>query len=660
MYLKRIYDENVGPIEKLDIELSFTEEGNPKPTVFVGENGSGKSILLSNIVDAFYEMAGVGFDNARESTGGLSYQYYKSISNSQIKIGENYLISYLNFENAEDKIEYIFKCGNCDTSQIAQKISCNIPKNIKIDDTGNSKGVAVSKKISEKIFKEHIFCFFPPNRYEKPDWQGDKYYNSDNSQHITLKNRKQGELESRITCQNQTNENLAWLLDIIADSRCDTEINSAGALFPIHENKDNLIALNISRKNIELVMSEILGENIYFGLNVRSSRNSRFSIKRVADDTVYVLSLDSLSTGQLALFNMFATIVRYSDSNDINTSIHLQEISGIVVIDEIELHLHAKLQREVLPKLIKLFPKVQFIITSHSPLFLLGMQEILGKDGFDIYEMPEGIKKEAEEFSEFQKAYDYMQETSFHQNQIKQAIQDHQGKTLVITEGASDWIHMKAALDYFKGNKEFQGLKIEFLKYYPHKKWGDEYPIYDMGDNTLVSMCKGFERVSQSKRIIFISDNDVADTIKALKGESAPYKTWNNNIFSMILPVPDHRKNLPISIEHYYSDEEIKKEIDIKGNGIYRRLFMCNEFNAKGIDNNRIYQCKKVAVKDEKNIKIIDDLVWNLNEDETVNYALSKMDFAISIEKKKAPFNTMNFDSFRKLFEVIEEICNLP
>ena len=72
------------------------------------------------------------------------------------------------------------------------------------------------------------------------------------------------------------------------------------------------------------------------------------------------------------MFNTFATIIRYADNNDINQSIHLDRITGIVVIDEIELHLHTKLQKEVLPRLIQLFPKVQFIITTHAPLFLLG------------------------------------------------------------------------------------------------------------------------------------------------------------------------------------------------------------------------------------------------------------------------------------------------
>ena len=52
MYVETIFCENMGPIEKAVIRASFTPEGNPKPIVLVGKNGSGKSIMLSNIVDA--------------------------------------------------------------------------------------------------------------------------------------------------------------------------------------------------------------------------------------------------------------------------------------------------------------------------------------------------------------------------------------------------------------------------------------------------------------------------------------------------------------------------------------------------------------------------------------------------------------------------------
>jgi hypothetical protein len=46
----------------------------------------------------------------------------------------------------------------------------------------------------------------------------------------------------------------------------------------------------------------------------------------------------------------------------------LVENQGIVMVDEIDLHLHPKWQMTVLPTLAKALPKIQFIITSHSPL----------------------------------------------------------------------------------------------------------------------------------------------------------------------------------------------------------------------------------------------------------------------------------------------------
>ena len=40
---------------------------------------------------------------------------------------------------------------------------------------------------------------------------------------------------------------------------------------------------------------------------------------------------------------------------------------GVVLIDEIELHLHPKWQREIIPALTRTFPHCQFIVTTHSP-----------------------------------------------------------------------------------------------------------------------------------------------------------------------------------------------------------------------------------------------------------------------------------------------------
>lgn len=50
------------------------------------------------------------------------------------------------------------------------------------------------------------------------------------------------------------------------------------------------------------------------------------------------------------------------------------DLAGVVVIDEIDLHLHPELEQSILSRLQKTFPSVQFIISTHSPLVLSGVE----------------------------------------------------------------------------------------------------------------------------------------------------------------------------------------------------------------------------------------------------------------------------------------------
>jgi len=50
------------------------------------------------------------------------------------------------------------------------------------------------------------------------------------------------------------------------------------------------------------------------------------------------------------------------------------EMSGIVLLDELDLHLHPTWQRRIVPVLRAMFPKIQFIVTTHSPLLLTGFE----------------------------------------------------------------------------------------------------------------------------------------------------------------------------------------------------------------------------------------------------------------------------------------------
>lgn len=54
----------------------------------------------------------------------------------------------------------------------------------------------------------------------------------------------------------------------------------------------------------------------------------------------------------------------------VNTIRRVYDLPGIVLIDEIETHLHLQLQKQILPILTSVFPHIQFIVTSHSPFVL--------------------------------------------------------------------------------------------------------------------------------------------------------------------------------------------------------------------------------------------------------------------------------------------------
>jgi energy-coupling factor transporter ATP-binding protein EcfA2 len=56
------------------------------------------------------------------------------------------------------------------------------------------------------------------------------------------------------------------------------------------------------------------------------------------------------------------------------SGVKLEDNCGIVLVDEIDLHLHPEWQRAVLPRLAKAFPRLQFIVTTHSPIVVGTLQ----------------------------------------------------------------------------------------------------------------------------------------------------------------------------------------------------------------------------------------------------------------------------------------------
>ncbi len=87
-------------------------------------------------------------------------------------------------------------------------------------------------------------------------------------------------------------------------------------------------------------------------------------------EVVIANQLQDLSTGELMAFCLFADLIRIAELQGWDRE-NIADIKGIVLIDEIDLHLHIRLQKEVLPKLIKQMPKIQFIFSTHSPMMIV-------------------------------------------------------------------------------------------------------------------------------------------------------------------------------------------------------------------------------------------------------------------------------------------------
>lgn len=92
-------------------------------------------------------------------------------------------------------------------------------------------------------------------------------------------------------------------------------------------------------------------------------KNYNFHIK-IGDNEPF--GFNELSDGYSAVISIITELILRMEANE-NKAYDQQ---GIVLIDEIETHLHVALQKKIMPFLCAFFPNVQFIVTTHSPFVL--------------------------------------------------------------------------------------------------------------------------------------------------------------------------------------------------------------------------------------------------------------------------------------------------
>ena len=441
MYVKRIQISNYGPIDQLDVTLPFDEE-KPKPVLLIGENGSGKSIVLSHLVNGLISAKDRIYPHSTEVEAN---QVYKLRSNSYIKLEKEVYFARVDYEenlhageirsrlNREEYEEFPLDLS----SDQVQEAWMEMPARSGDHYFGNIS--SSDEAVLRQIIARNCLLYFPPNRFEQPAWLNEENLNA-HANYMELK-RIHGYSERMLVNHSSLHENQNWLFDLGYDSRV-LEIKLQDIDIPVGENQSIPFTRFIgyrgeASRSYDVALQVLrnifdLGPDTRFGIGPR--RNRVVSI--LSEEQVIVPNIFQLSTGETSLLNLFLSILRDFElsGSSFNST---QDIRGIVVVDEIDLHLHVSHQYSILPNLIKMFPKVQFIATTHSPLFILGMRNVFGDGGFALYRMPGGEEIDPENFSEFESAYESFAHTNRFTKDLQFALKEA-AKPIVLVEGKTD------------------------------------------------------------------------------------------------------------------------------------------------------------------------------------------------------------------------------
>ena len=107
-----------------------------------------------------------------------------------------------------------------------------------------------------------------------------------------------------------------------------------------------------------------------------------------ADGSLQKFAMDEMSDGYKNTLSMIGDIAyRMAVLNPMLGDKVLEETTGVVVIDEIDLHLHPQWQQTIISDLNTIFPKIQFIVSSHAPAVInsVAKEQIRILDNGEIY-----------------------------------------------------------------------------------------------------------------------------------------------------------------------------------------------------------------------------------------------------------------------------------
>lgn len=645
MYLEKIIFDNRAPFEHLEIDFK-----NNGVNVITAINGKGKTTILSHIADAFYELARPAYPQEFEGKENKLYRVSSPLYNIN---SDKPSIVYFRFKDGEDIYDYIDVRDICTKEQydaaidVDNKIDYNdFQRRLKQQNFSKYWNVQ-NNDIRKKMFEQNVLTYFPSYRFELPAYLNDSY---SNPLKYSIDRKFSGYLPNQIEVISDITSFSNWLLDVLLDLKNGERIqlfkDGKNNVFPITIPAQENMLLN----NLNIILSNTLSSKKYNGrvryeIGKRNGGLARIAVMNDVDNEHHYQicpSIFQLSSGELALISIFGEIIHQADNNVNNTP--LENIKGIVIIDEIEKHLHITLQKEILPKMFALFPNVQFIVSSHSPFLNMGLATVLsGKHRiFDLDH--NGISCSATKNDLYEEVYNLMIDEN---NRFAKLCEDltvkleSLTKPLVITEGKTDIKHILKA----KEKLGVTDLEFDVIQ-------DNQQPD---GDSNLHKLLEQAAHIGNKNIIIGVFDRDLKKTVEDIEKNGQQIKDFGNNVYAFCIPLPESRRingEEDISIEFLYSDEEIHSTLN---NGC--SLFFGDEFSARTGRHNIDKTLTLSNQSDRGKHKIVENnggqAVYNEQEE---NILAKKDDFANAISADEIKISEESWNNFKPIFDTIRLI----
>lgn len=379
MQISKLRLENYGVFTDADITLATKDdnENGSNITVFIGNNGSGKTSILDAIATGLSWFVAKFED--KDAQG-------KFANKSKINVSSDYcLISFLKRDIEQETNLSFYKYHDDLSLELitALKNSKKYALGSYAIDSDLAQYVYSRYRISSRQTKYHrnypIVAYYGATRHTY-DSTINTAIQPINSHPFDMLAGYNGSLEAktdyadffawfryREDIENET----APHTSIMKLLEKHTDVNSEIYQSMLAEQKKlQDKALSAVREAIKIFLSDDSStiENIYI------ERTPDLSMKVVKDSTHF--SIEQLSYGEKSLLAMIGDIARRLTLLNITLDNPL-EGKGIILIDEPDVHLHPQWQRRLISLLDKTFPNCQFVLTTHSPLLISEHKNIL-------------------------------------------------------------------------------------------------------------------------------------------------------------------------------------------------------------------------------------------------------------------------------------------